>query len=326
MNILFIIDKIELKYFEFNNLVTNFWLIKEFLKRGFSVSITTEEKLSVINSKAKAVCYKSYEKDGNIFYENIEHHSNIEDFDLVMFRQDPPVDLNYINATYVMDFVDKDKVCIINSPQAIRSFNEKFHALYFSEFMPENIVTSNKNDIKEFLKKHKELILKPLNLCFGSNVMFLKEGDVNLNSIIKSMTNDGQTLIMVQKYIPEAKFGDKRVMTLGDTVLDECVQKLPTKDDFKFNTHSDEFIKKAVLTEEEKINFTKVAKKLNSMGIYMAGLDVINSKIIEVNVTSPCYFIKEINNHFSTNLEVKICDYIVSKVNESNRSKKCSKK
>jgi len=317
MNILFIIDKIELKYFEFNNLVTNFWLIKEFLNRGYNVSITTENKLSVVNSMAKAVCYKAYEKNGNIFYENIERHSNIDDFDLVMFRQDPPVDLNYINSTYVMDFVDQNKVCIINSPQAIRSFNEKFHALHFSEFMPENIVTSDKNDIKEFLAKHKELILKPLNLCFGSNVMFLKEGDVNLNSIIKSMTNDGQTLIMVQKYIPEAKFGDKRVMTLGETVLDECVQKLPTKDDFKFNTHSDEFIKKAVLTEEEKLNFTKVAKKLNSMGIYMAGLDVINSKIIEVNVTSPCYFIKEINNHFSTKLEVKICDYIVSKVEEN---------
>ena len=151
--------------------------------------------------------------------------------------------------------------------------------------------------------------------------MFLKENDVNTNSIIKSMTNDGQTLIMCQKYIPEAKFGDKRVLTLGDTVLDECVQKLPTKDDFKFNTHSDDFIKKAVLTEEEKRKFTEVAKKLNSMGIYMAGLDVINSQIIEVNVTSPCYFIKEINNHFSINLEVKICDYIVSKVQEHTKAK-----
>ena len=153
MNILFIIDKIELKYFEFNNLVTNFWLIKEFLNRNFNVSITTQEKLSVVNSKAKTICYKAYKKDENIFYENIEHHSNIDDFDLVMFRQDPPVDLNYINATYVMDFVDEEKVCIINSPKAIRSFNEKFHALYFSEFMPENIVTSYKNENNKKNKK-----------------------------------------------------------------------------------------------------------------------------------------------------------------------------
>lgn len=321
MNILFIIDKIELKYFEFNNLVTNFWIIKEFLQRGYNVEITTEDKLSIIDLKARAISYKSYLKDGNIFYEKVEHYSNIEDFDLVMFRQDPPVDLNYINSTYVMDFVDKSKVLIMNDPQAIRGFNEKLHALYFAEYMPEALVTSDKKTIKDFLAKNKEIILKPLNLCFGANVMFLKENDVNTNSIIKSMTNDGQTLIMCQKYIPEAKFGDKRVLTLGDTVLDECVQKLPTKDDFKFNTHSDDFIKKAVLTEEEKTRFTEVAKKLNAMGIYMAGLDVINSQIIEVNVTSPCYFIKEINNHFSAHIETKICDYIVSKVEEHSKEK-----
>ena len=232
MNILFIIDKIELKYFEFNNLVTNFWLIKEFLKRGYNVEITTEDKLSIVDLKARAISYKSYFKDENIFYEKVAHYSNVEDFDLVMFRQDPPVDLNYINSTYIMDFVDQSKVLVMNNPQAIRSFNEKLHALYFAEYMPEALVTSDKKTIKEFLAKNKEIILKPLNLCFGANVMFLKENDVNTNSIIKSMTNDGQTLIMCQKYIPEAKFGDKRVLTLGDTVLDECVQKLPTKDDF----------------------------------------------------------------------------------------------
>ena len=110
MNILFIIDKIELKYFEFNNLVTNFWLIKEFLNRGYNVEITTEDKLSIVDLKARAISYKSYLKDENIFYEKVEHYSNVEDFDLVMFRQDPPVDLNYINSTYIMDFVDQSKV------------------------------------------------------------------------------------------------------------------------------------------------------------------------------------------------------------------------
>ena len=126
------------------------------------------------------------------------------------------------------------------------------------------------------------------------------------------MTNDENSIVMVQQYIPAVKYGDKRVLTLGDTVMDECVMKLPTSDDFKFNTHSDDFIKKGVLSETERENFTKVAQKLNSMGIYMAGLDVVDGQIIEINVTSPCYFIKEINNNFCTNIEKKICDYILS--------------
>lgn len=315
MNILFIIDRIELKYFEFNQLVTNFWLIKTFLDNGNSVQIATIDDLSVIKSVAKVNSRKSYLKNENIFFEKEQNLFNIEDFELVMFRPDPPVDLDYINATYVFDFVDESKVCLINSPKAIRNFNEKFHAMKFTQYMPENFVTSNKEMIKEFLKEQDEIVLKPLSQCFGSGVMFLKYGDLNTNTIIKQLTNDGKTLIMVQKYIPEIKHGDIRVLTLGDKIMDECVYKVPTSDDFKFNTHNDNYIKKAILTNEERKQFEYVAKELNKMGIYMAGLDIVKSQILEINVTSPCYFIKEINNAFSVNIQNKIYEYIKQKVN-----------
>lgn len=314
MKVLFIIDRIELKYFEFNNLVTNFWLIKTFLDNQDSVDIATIDDLSVIKSKAHANCYETYEKDNDIFFNKEQTLKNIEDYDLVMFRPDPPVDLDYINATFVFDFIDDSKVCVINSPKAIRNFNEKFHAIKFAEYMPENLVTSNKDEIKKFLNEHKQIVLKPLNQCFGSGVMFLKEDDLNANTIIKNLTNNGKSLIMVQKYIPEIIHGDIRVLTLGDTVMDECVCKLPTKDDFKFNTHSDEYIKKATLTTEERKQFEYVAKELNKLGICMAGLDVVNGRILEINVTSPCYFIKEINNAFSTDISPKIYDFIKQKV------------
>src|SRR5574344_462872 len=312
--ILFVIDKLELKYFEFNDLITNFWLIKEFLELNQKVFITTIDKLSLKYSKPFSNCAEAYLKEDNIFYKNKFEEKEVDSFDIVMFRPDPPVDLNYINATYILDFVNPEKTLIINNSKAIRDFNEKLHANLFYEFMPENIATSNQIEIKEFLKKNKEIILKPLNNCFGGGVFYLKENDKNISSVIKTMTADGQNIIMVQKYINKAKYGDKRVLTLGDKVLDCCVQKLPPKDDFKFNTHSDEFIKKAVLTKTEKQNFEKIAKKLNKMGIFMAGFDVIDGKIIEINVTSPCYFIKEINNYFSTNLEKQIADYILGKL------------
>ncbi len=317
MNILFVIDKIELKYFEFNNLVTNFWIIKDFLKRGHDVYITTNNKLYLKNSTAFSLCFKSQLEQENIIYDKEEFDLKINDFDFVMFRPDPPVDNDYINATYVLEFAKNTK--IINNPTAIRSFNEKLHATLFSEYMPEYIVTASKSKIENFLADCGEIILKPLNKCFGSGVMYLHQGDPNTRTIINGMTNDENSMVMVQQYIPAVKYGDKRVLTLGDTVLDECVIKLPTNDDFKFNTHSDDFIKKGVLTETEKTNFTKVAKALNNMGIYMAGLDVVDEKIIEINVTSPCYFIKEINNNFCTNIETKISDYILSLVNSKEK-------
>lgn len=310
--VLFVIDKIELKYFEFNNLVTNFWLIKELLERNSDVFITTIDKLGLRGNKAYCKCAQSFVKGDNIYLKDDFEMKEIEDFQLVMFRPDPPVDLDYINATYIFDFVDSKKTLVLNNTKSIRDFNEKLHANFFCEFMPKNIVTSNRDEIESFLEENREIILKPLNRCFGAGVMYLKHGDKNTNSIINSMTNNQSTLIMVQKYIPAAEFGDKRVLILDGEVLEECVVKLPSGDDFKFNTHSDEFIKKASLTQSEKAKFKLVAQQLKGMGIIMAGLDVIDEQIIEVNVTSPCYFIKEINNYFSISLEKRIAKSILS--------------
>lgn len=315
MKILFVIDRIELKYFEFNNLVTNFWLIKSMLERNCEVKIATIDHLKLKSSIAYSNAFDSYLKDENIFYDKKSlKEYKIEDFDLVMFRPDPPVDLDYINATYIFDFVDRSKTFIMNDTKSVRNFNEKLHAVMFNNLMPENIVTTSFNDIIEFLNKEEEIILKPLNQCFGGGVMYLKKGDKNTAVIINQMTQNGSKAVMVQKYIDKAIYGDKRVLFLGEEILPYCVQKVPSNNDFKFCEHSDANIKKAVLSDSEIEKFKPVAKKLNSMGIYMAGLDVIDEKIIEINVTSPCYFIKEINGHFNCHIENDITDFILSKI------------
>ena len=317
MKILFVIDRIEFKYFEFNDLVTNFWFIKGFLERGHEVAISTIDMLKLKSSVAYSSYYNSYLEDGNIFYDKESFaESKIEDFDLVMFRPDPPVDLDYISATYIFDFVDRNKTFIMNDTTSIRNFNEKLHAVLFNDLMPKNIVTATRSDIVEFLKENEEIILKPLSQCFGSGVMYLKNGDKNTSVIIDSITNKGKQLTMVQKYIKNAEFGDKRVLILGEEVLPYCVQKIPSNNDFKFCEHKDDCILKAVLSDSEKEKFTQVAKELNSRGIYMAGLDVIDEQIIEINVTSPCYFIREINNHFGCHVEEKIINFIINKVSE----------
>ena len=315
MRVLFVIDRIELKYFEFNKLVTNFWMIKSLLERGCEVFITTIDMLKLKSAIAYTSCFKSYVENDNIFYnKDILEEFRIEDFNLVMFRPDPPVDLDYINATYIMDFVDRSKTFIMNDTTAVRNFNEKLHSVYFNDLMPKNIVTSSFNDILEFLNENEEIILKPLNQCFGGGVMYLKRGDKNTAVIINQMTQNSSKMVMVQKYIDKAIYGDKRVLFLGEKILPYCVQKSPSNNDFKFCEHNDSNIHKAVLSDEEIEKFSPVAKKLNSMGIYMAGLDVIDGQIIEINVTSPCYFIKEINNHFGCHLESDISDFIMSKM------------
>ena len=311
MKVLYIIDRIEFKYFEFNQLVTDFWIIKELYNRNHGVFVTTPDFLFLKNELVYSKIYKVNSLNGDILYDNLNPCvSNLDEFDIIMFRPDPPVDTDYIAATYLLDFVKKAKV--INSVSAIRNFNEKLHAVLFSKLLPEYLVTANRDEISEFLKLHKEIILKPLNKCFGAGVMYLKYGDYNTRNILNLATNDGKSIIMVQKYLPSVKEGDKRVLILGEQVLKYGVRKIPTSDDFKFNTHSDDYVKGELLSNAEIELFKPIAKELNSMGIYMAGLDVVGDKVIEINVTSPCYFIKEINNAFNVRLDEKICDFIES--------------
>ncbi len=305
-NILFIIDDLELKYFEFNDLITNFWFIKEFLQRDYKVDIAIKGDLFIEKAKAFVLAKSSYLKDGNIFYKKEQKKFLINDYDVVFFRPDPPVDINYINACYVFDFVDKDKTLLLNNPSEIKNFNEKFHINYFPEFVPENIVTNNAKLIMDFISEKEEAILKPLNRCFGSGVYYMKKGDKNLMTIINNMTEEGKTSVMLQKYIPEAVNGDKRVLIIGETVLNECIRKIPPENNFKFSVHSDEYFRDANLSEYEKNMAGTIARMLSKRGLYLVGLDVINEKVIETNVTSPCYFIREINQHYGIHFEDKI--------------------
>lgn len=310
--VLFVIDDLELKYFEFNDLVTNFWIIKELLQRGFEVFITVKNKLFTENDVAKTICYEVYLKDNNIFYKKeTPKEYIIEHFDVVFFRPDPPVDIDYINACNVFDYVDTERTVMINNPVAIKNFNEKFHLNYFNRFAPQNIVTADTDKIKDFVREHKKAIIKPLNRCFGSGVYYLHTEERNINAIIKNLTNEGKTMVMVQEYLEGAVKGDKRILILGEHVFDECITKLPGKDDFKFSVHADKYFQTATLTEDEKKMAQEVAKYLNSVELYMVGLDVADGKIMEINVTSPCYFIREINAHNNENFQDKLMDKLI---------------
>jgi len=311
-SVLFVIDDLELKYFEFNDLVTNFWIIKELLERDFEVFITVKNNLYTEGNIAKTICYEAYLENNDIFYkkENTKNYI-IEHFDIVFFRPDPPVDIDYINASNVFDYVNSETTIVINNPVAIKNFNEKFHLNYFTQYAPKNIVTANAQLIKNFVRENKKAIIKPLNQCFGAGVYYLDTEEKNINAIIKNLTNNGKTQVMIQEFLEGATNGDKRILILGEHVFDECIKKLPGKDDFKFTEHSDKYFEIATLTPKEKEMAQEVAKYLNSVELFMVGLDVADGKIMEINVTSPCYFIREINQNHNIKFQEKFMKKLI---------------
>ncbi len=309
--ILFIIDDIELKYFEFNDLVTDFWFVKEYLQRGYDVSVAVKGGLYIKDNRAFVLSYKTYLKDENIFYEKENENHNVNEFDTVFFRPDPPVDINYINACYILDFVDTSKTKIINNTKSVLDFNEKLHGNIFPKHTPVNIIASDTELIRNFVQEHKEAIIKPLNRCFGSGIYYLNKEDKNLNSLIKLSTNDGKTAVCVQEYLGHGEGGDKRAFIVGEKVYKESLRKLPGKNDFRFNTHSDEYFKKEYLTDKEYDAAKDIAKYLTNNGIYLVALDLIDEKVTEINVTSPCYFFREMNRLHNINFnEIVMKDII----------------
>ncbi len=309
--ILFIIDELELKYFEFNRLVTNFWLIKCLLDRGFEVYITIKGLLYLEGNLPFAKVYKSISKDNNIFKDENIQSICLNEFNTIFMRPDPPVDIDYINATYILDYVNKDTL-ILNSPKALRDFNEKLYINKFPKLAPQNIVSANKNIIKEFLFKEEEIIIKPLNRCFSSGVFYLNKDDKNINAIIDTATNNGKTQVMVQKFLKGILKGDKRLIFIGGEIFNFAVRKVATNNDFKFNEHVKENLIRGDLTEDEKLIEKEISKTLLEDGVYIAGLDVIDGKIIEINITSPCFFINEINSIYKINFENIITDKILN--------------
>ncbi len=324
MQILFIIDELEFKYFEFNKLVTNFWLNVEFLKRSHSVFVATKNMLNIQNSKPFCFCTSTFFDGYELLKEKELKNLPLDEFDTIFFRPDPPVDINYINPTFILSMVDTKKTLVLNSPDAIRNKNEKLYINDFPSIAPKNIVTSDPKLIREFLKEYNEIVIKPLNRCFSSGVFYLYNGDKNTNTIINTATENGKTTVMVQEFLPEIKNGDKRLIFICGEIFDYSVQKVATNDDFKFNEHCDANLKLTSLTPKEKEIEKVISKKLLDDGVVMAGLDVIDGKIIEINITSPCFFIKEINSLYGINLEKIIVDklenYISKKINQCHTS------
>ncbi|MCR4662817.1 MAG: hypothetical protein K5622_02875, partial [Endomicrobiaceae bacterium] len=148
MKILFVIDGLEFKYYELNKLVTSFWLIATFLKRGYVIDITTKEKLFLEKEKPFALSYNSFLHDENLLKSKEFKKENLDEYDVIFYRPDPPVDNDYINGTYVLDYAKKP--IILNSPSGLRSANEKLYINNFPDIIPNNIVSSNEDLIKEF--------------------------------------------------------------------------------------------------------------------------------------------------------------------------------
>ncbi len=211
----------------------------------------------------------------------------LRDFDAIIIRKDPPFDIDYIFLTYLLDQASQAGVRVFNSPQAIRDFNEKMVIFRFPHCIVPTLVSSNKDDLRTFWEEQHEIVMKPLDGLGGRSVFHLKPGDHNFTTIYETLTHHGKRHIMAQRYLPEARLGDKRIILLNGEPVSMALARIPREGEARANLASGGLFKPQVLTERDQWLCTQISQFLKDNDILFAGLDVIGDYITEINITSP---------------------------------------
>jgi glutathione synthase len=211
-------------------------------------------------------------------------------FDAIVERTDPPFDMEYIYATYLLEVAEKQGAKVFNKPEAIRSHNEKLAITQFAHFIAPTLVTSDEMRIRAFHQAHQDIIMKPLDGMGGAGIFRVKEDGLNLGSLIEQMTHHGKRTIMVQRYIPDIVKGDKRVLLIGGQVVPYGLARIPQNGEVRGNLAAGGVGVAQPVTAREREIGEALGPILAQRGLLLVGLDVIGDYMTEINVTSPTCF------------------------------------
>ena len=210
---------------------------------------------------------------------------DLASFDILIQRQDPPVDVNYHSVTALLALAEQAGVLVANRPNALRSANEKLMALEFPAVSPPTLVTREAAAIRSFLAEHGHIVLKPLDAMGGSSVFQLEAGDLNTEVIIETMIAQG--LIMAQRFLPAVREGDRRILLINGIPVDHALLRTPQDNDFRANLAAGGRGTVVPLRARDREIAALVGPTLASRGFWFVGLDVIGEHLTEINVTSP---------------------------------------
>jgi glutathione synthase len=237
----------------------------------------------------------------------------LEQFDVIFMRKDPPADAAYLYATMLLSLTDRNRTFILNEPAALREANEKLYSLNFPGAIPPTIVTYEIARLKQFMNEQGgEMIVKPLDGHGGEGVFHAHNADRNLNAILETVTRFETRPIMGQRYVPDIRDGDKRLIVLNGEPLG-CTLRVPRDDEHRGNIHVGGNCVKAEVSERDREICSMLRPRLERDGLYFVGLDIIGRYLTEVNVTSPTG-IQEIDRLDGVNLEAKVIDFVESRL------------
>ena len=213
-------------------------------------------------------------------------------FDAVLMRKDPPFDTEYLYATHLLSAAVRDGAAVFNDPQALRDHNEKFAITEFADFTVPTIVTREAEALRQFHRDLGTVVVKPLDGMGGTGIFVLREDELNLNAILETVTLDGTRTVMAQRYIPEIRNGDKRVLLIGGQPVPYALARIPRPGETRGNLAAGGIARAQPLSDSDRAIAEGLGPTLAARGLLLVGLDVIGDYLTEINVTSPTCFVE----------------------------------
>ena len=294
---------------------SSFAMMLEAQKRGWDIYYMQQADLYTRDGIVYADMQKIQVQDQLTDYYTAEATitQELHKLDAVLMRKDPPFDMEYIYSTYLLELAAKQGLLVVNRADSIRSANEKFFTAEFPQYCPETLVSPDMQRIKAFLKELGHIIVKPLDGMGGAMIFQIKQGDPNTNVILEAITDHGKKTIMAQRFLPEYKQGDKRILIINGKPFPHALARIPAEGEGRANLAAGGEGVGVDLTDREFEICEALAPRLKEMGLMFVGLDVIGDYITEINVTSPTC-IRELDSIYSANIAGLLMDEIEAKI------------
>ena len=231
----------------------------------------------------------------------------LANLDIILMRKDPPFDLEYIYSTYILDHAQRLGCLVVNNPTSLRNANEKMFITHFADCIAPTQVSRDMNTLYEFIKQQGDTIIKPLDGMAGQSIYRVNESDHNCKVILESMTLEGSTYVMAQKFVPEISAGDKRILLIDGEPVPYALARIPADGEVRGNLARGGNGQGVELSDRDRWICEQVGPKLREMGLIFVGMDVIGDYLTEINVTSPTC-IRELDSLYNIDIASQLMD------------------
>lgn len=291
---------------------TTLALMRESLDRGWRVAYATLEDLQLSPRGPLAMARPvTFHPGRDLFAAGPPEELDPGQCDVVWFRKDPPVDLAFLHATYILDFLPPG-VLQINPVAALRNFCEKLIPARFPELVPPTLTTRSPEALAAFARHHGRIVVKPLEDCSGHGVIALEGNAPDLSMTLERATGNRQRMVQGQAFLADIEKGDIRVLLLGGEIIGR-VRRRPAPGDFRSNINAGGRCEPCDLTPADRELCARIGAWLRQQAIHFAGVDIVGGRVLEVNITSPSC-LREINAIYDLRLECRILDYVENRL------------